>query len=238
MHCPTKALRSLAAVVVLFFIAVSVSFGADNVPAKVVGITDGDTIKAIVGGEEIKIRLYGIDAPEKAQPYGQVATEAMKQLTTGHNITVEAIDRDRYGRTVAMVYADGTNVNESMIKSGNAWVYKQYCTKPFCSDWIQYQETAKDGRKGLWQDNNHIATWEWRHHGKQGRIQVVSLTTEAPEKHNVKPDIAANYSGNIKSRKFHVPGCQHYNCKNCTAAFNTREHAIAAGYSPCKICNP
>ena len=88
----------LVAVVMLVASVVTVN-AADPVPAKVVGVTDGDTIKAVINGVEIKIRLYGVDAPEKAQPFGQVASDALKQAITGHAVTVQAIGQDHYGRS-------------------------------------------------------------------------------------------------------------------------------------------
>lgn len=214
----------LYSVVFSLFIA-AISVPAEAVSAKVVGVTDGDTIKAVVNGTQIKIRLYGIDAPEKAQPYGQVSANALKQLTTGHNITVQAIDQDRYGRSVALVFADGSNVNEAMVRAGHAWVYSQYCTLSFCGSWVQQQQAAKSAKAGLWQDANPTPPWEWRHGG-----QKVSSSS--------KQHVAAAYSGNVNSRKFHAPGCRHFNYPNCTAQFATREQALAAGYVPCKLCKP
>jgi len=228
MHRSVQDFRSMVVVVAVLFAAIS-SFAADPVPAKVVGVSDGDTIKAVINGQETKIRLYGIDAPEKAQPYGQVSTDAMKQLTTGHDITVQAIDRDRYGRTVAMVYANGTSVNEALIKGGNAWVYDQYCKLPVCGEWSRLQASAKSARSGLWQDATPTPPWEWRHGGQTAKNDSVQKS---------KPDVAGNYYGNVQSRKFHSATCRHAGCKNCTAQFSSREQAIAAGYAPCKACDP
>lgn len=237
MPCPAKHFRLLAIVAVLFSIVASVSFGADTVPAKIVGVTDGDTIKVMVDTREMKVRLYGIDAPEKGQPYGQASTTVMKHLTTGRNITVRTMDQDRYGRTVALVYADGICVNEAMVRSGNAWLYQQYCTASFCSEWMQYQIEAKAAHKGLWQDSNPTPPWDWRHGVSAGQNQP-TLSTPVPSKQGSQPDVSGSFSGNVKSRKFHTSGCRHSNCSNCTATFTSRNQAIAAGYSPCKICNP
>jgi endonuclease YncB( thermonuclease family) len=229
MHHTLHPLKSLIIATVSLLLAVS-ALAAAAVPVKLVGVSDGDTVTVVMDGQQTKIRLYGIDAPEKAQPYGQVSTEAMKRLTTGHDISVQAVDRDRYGRTVGLVFADGISVNEAMVKSGNAWVYRQYCTQPFCSEWELYQNAARTSRSGLWQDNAPMPPWEWRHGGKAGQ--------QGSGKQSVKPDAAGGYSGNVDSRKFHSAGCRYANCKNCTATFATRDQAIAAGYVPCKVCNP
>jgi len=227
MSC-SKAFKSLVVVALSFFF-IFPALAAEPVPAKVVSVSDGDTLKAVIGGEQVTIRCYGIDAPEKAQPFGQVSTSAMQQLTTGHNITVQAIDRDRYGRTVAMVYADGASVNEALIKGGNAWVYDQYCKLPVCGEWSRIQAAAKTTRSGIWQDANPTPPWEWRHGGQTAQSDSVQKS---------KPEVAGNYSRNVQSRKFHSATCRHAGCENCTAHFSSREQEIAAGYAPCKVCNP
>ena len=127
---------------------------------------DGDTIKVVINGKEEKIRLYGIDTPEKKQAYGQAATAAIKQILTGRDIKIKTMTKDKYGRSVAMVYADGKNVNEIMVKAGYAWVYRKYCKDDFCNDWLKYEKQAKKTNRALWQDGNPEPPWEWRHRKK------------------------------------------------------------------------
>jgi len=136
---------------------------AKNNSVKVVGITDGDTIKVLIEGQQVKIRLYGIDAPESKQAFGRKAQMALKQITSGRKITIKTVDHDRYGRVVALVYADGMNVNEIMASSGYAWVYPQYCKESFCREWKQKERLAKANKNGLWQDGDPTPPWEWRH---------------------------------------------------------------------------
>ncbi|ADW16416.1 nuclease (SNase domain-containing protein) [Desulfobulbus propionicus DSM 2032] len=133
-----------------------------NNEAQVVGITDGDTIKVLIEGQQVKIRLYGIDAPESGQAYGRKSQTALKQISAGRKISIKAIDHDRYGRVVALVYADGINVNEIMASSGYAWVYPQYCKKSFCREWKEKERMARTNRNGLWQDGDPTPPWEWR----------------------------------------------------------------------------
>lgn len=130
---------------------------------KVVGVIDGDTIKVLVEGQQVKIRLYGIDAPESGQAFGTQAQTALKQITSGRKITIKTIDTDRYGRTVALIYADGISVNEVLVSSGYAWVYHQYCKQSFCSALKEKEVSAKNNKSGLWKDVNPIPPWEWRH---------------------------------------------------------------------------
>jgi endonuclease YncB( thermonuclease family) len=92
-----------------------------------VGTTDGDTIRVLHDGREERIRLNAIDAPESHQAFGTKAKQFTSQLVFGQIVTVERVDTDRYGRTVANVYtADGGSVNEALVAAGFAWWYRQY----------------------------------------------------------------------------------------------------------------
>ena len=131
--------------------------------AKVVSVTDGDTIKVYNAAQgQVKIRLYGIDTPEKGQPYGHAAGEYLASLIAGATVDIETVTKDRYGRTVGIVTDDGSNINQEMIWSGYAWVYRRYCDKPFCNFWLNLEDEAKIGKSGLWQEPNPIPPWEWR----------------------------------------------------------------------------
>jgi len=130
----------------------------------VVKVTDGDTITVLTEDhQQVKVRLYGIDAPEKKQPFGSKCTDYLRELVGMKNVEIEEIDKDRYGRTVGLVtLPDGQVVNEKMVGAGLAWVYRQYCRKFFCSDWLKLEDDTKIAKKGLWLDKNPIAPWEWR----------------------------------------------------------------------------
>ena len=95
---------------------------------KVVGVTDGDTITVLVERRAIKVRLGEIDTPEKAQPYGSRAKQALSDLVFGKVAAVREQTRERYGRTVGRVYVDGHDVNAELVRSGQAWVYRKYAT--------------------------------------------------------------------------------------------------------------
>lgn len=131
-------------------------------PVRVTGVTDGDTIRVVRQGEQVKIRLHGIDAPEKKQPFGNAATRKLGQLLHGQNVSIEPTDIDRYGRTVALVWAGQTNVNQEMVRSGYAWVFSRYCKQSYCPDWYRDQQEAKAARRGLWHDPAPVAPWQWR----------------------------------------------------------------------------
>lgn len=130
---------------------------------EVTGVSDGDTIKVRIKGKEVKIRLYGIDSPESKQQYGRASENAIKQILNGRKIRVENLGYDKYGRMLAIVYADGKSVNEVMVKGGYAWVYDKYCDMDFCGAWKDCQRNAKQLSRALWSDNNPTPPWEWRH---------------------------------------------------------------------------
>jgi len=94
---------------------------------KVVSVTDGDTIKVLRNGQQVKIRLYGIDTPEKKQAFGNRAKKATSVLVRNKMVEVEPVTKDRYSRTVALVYHGNVNVNAQLIYDGYAWVYRKYC---------------------------------------------------------------------------------------------------------------
>ncbi|MGD9950550.1 MAG: thermonuclease family protein [Desulfobulbus sp.] len=203
---------------------------------KVVNVSDGDTIKVLHDGQQVKIRLYGIDCPEKAQAYGQKAREMTTSMVAGRTVDVEVKDTDRYGRSVGLVSIDGVSLNEAMVRNGYAWVYRQYCKELFCSDWIDLESVARQQQKGMWADPHIVPPWDWRHSG--GKQLIPNTSLDAGKSKVKSSDVAGGYHGNVRSHKFHRSGCQHYNCKNCTAIFGSREQAVSAGYSPCGICKP
>ncbi len=142
----------------------------------VVKVSDGDTINVQdPGGTKLKIRLYGIDAPETeksnkktghiskpGQPYGEEAFRALENLVAHRKVTVEVIDRDRYNRLVALVWLADRNINEAMVAEGYAWAYKQYLDTPYASEFIRREREARQKRLGLWRQANPQPPWEFR----------------------------------------------------------------------------
>ena len=159
-----RAWRTWLVIVTAVYLAMPVSALAWT-PIVITRVVDGDTIRARIGGEseEIRIRLYGIDAPERRQPYGQQATRAMKSLTNGEQAEMEVMDKDRYGRTVALIRVGGQDINERMVADGYAWVYPRYCRAAFCGGWRSLEKAARAAKRGLWQDDDAMPPWKWRH---------------------------------------------------------------------------
>ena len=126
------------------------------------GVADGDTITVMHEGKGKRIRLYGIDTPEKGQAFGKRAKQFTSNMGCGKTVEVEPKDVDRYGRTVGLVSINGESLNQALIKSGFAWVYRKYCKEPFCKDWLNFESAARYGKIGLWSEPNPIVPWEFR----------------------------------------------------------------------------
>lgn len=143
---------------------------------KAIGVADGDTITVLREKQPQKIRLYGIDCPEKRQPFGKKAKQFTSELVFGKVVEVEPVTMDRYGWTVAFVRIENLSVNEELIKEGFAWVYRKYCTLPVCNDrWDGLERGARSGKQGIWQDSNVIPPWEFRRQRRRPTAPVVSL---------------------------------------------------------------
>jgi len=139
---------------------------------KVVAISDGDTIRVYDRNENIqyKIRLSGIDAPEKNQPYGRKSKEALSNLIFGKTVRVSDQGKDRYKRILGYVKLGDIDVNLEMVKSGNAWTYRKYNQS---EDYLDAENSAKEKRLGLWALENPIPPWQFRKTEKKSRQGIL-----------------------------------------------------------------
>ncbi len=129
--------------------------------AKVVSIADGDTITVVRRKRKVKVRLYGIDCPEKLQEYGTQARAKTVTLTKGQLVSIIPVHQDRYGRTVAYVLLqDGTNLNYTLVSEGYAWWFRAYAKKD--AQFACREILARVRRKGLWSSDDAIAPWLFR----------------------------------------------------------------------------
>lgn len=134
---------------------------------RVVGITDGDTFKGLTNEkQEIRFRIYGIDAPEKNQAFGTRSKQYLSDLIFGKTVVIKVQSRrDRYGRPIVWVYTPaGKDVSAEMLKAGMAWHYKRYDSSP---EYARYETNARKSRIGLWADKNPLAPWDFRHNKKK-----------------------------------------------------------------------
>lgn len=134
---------------------------ADILTGKVVSVTDGDTIKILTKRKTLyKIRLNGIDAPEKSQAFGKKSKSNLSKLVAGRVVDVHYKKKDRYGRILGTIFVDNQDVNLKQIENGYAWVYRRYCKR---KDYYEAEEYARNKKLGLWYDKYPIAPWDYRH---------------------------------------------------------------------------
>jgi endonuclease YncB( thermonuclease family) len=128
---------------------------------KVVGVSDGDTIKVLRAGKQVKVRLSGIDCPEKRQAFGKRAKRFTSDLVFAKEVTVKVIDIDRYKRIVGeVILKDGTSLNHELVRSGLAWWYQRYA--PDDKELERLEKIARENQRGLWADPDPVPPWEFR----------------------------------------------------------------------------
>jgi micrococcal nuclease len=126
----------------------------------VVKVMDGDTFEMTYGNEKMRIRLFGVDSPERGQAFNVKAKEFIASLIADKDVRVVIINKDRYRRSVADVYLrDGTHINSAIVKAGYAWHFKRYSDNP---ELARLEFEARTARRGLWQDTNPIPPWDFR----------------------------------------------------------------------------
>lgn len=139
---------------------------AETFTGRVVGVTDGDTLKLLTDFKQsVKIRLAGIDSPEKAQDFGQRAKQNLSDLAFDREAIAECTKRDRYQRLICVVSVDGTDVGLEQVRAGMAWWYRQFISEQTVSQRTKYEiaeATAKAARTGLWSQPSPIPPWDWR----------------------------------------------------------------------------
>jgi endonuclease YncB( thermonuclease family) len=138
---------------------------ADEFKGRVVGVTDGDTIKVLHVNQAETVRLVGVDAPEKRQPYGDRARRFTADLAFDRTVTVVTSGRDRNGRLLGeVVLPDGRSLNQELVRAGYAWWFRKYSRDVTLA---RLEEEARQGRRGLWADETPQAPWEYRVTGRR-----------------------------------------------------------------------
>jgi len=133
---------------------------AATITGKVIKVLDGDTIDVLYNNKPERIRFDGIDAPEKGQPHGQKAKQFVLDLAANKIVSVNVTDTDRYGRSIGdITLPDGRNLNREVVRAGYAWHYVKYSDD---TSLAELEKEARIARRGLWQDKDPMAPWEWR----------------------------------------------------------------------------
>jgi micrococcal nuclease len=192
---------------------------------RVVGITDGDTVRVMRDGAAVKIRLHGIDAPESQQAFGSRSKQFLSAAIAGKTVTVVEHDTDRYGRIVGEIICDGANVNHASVDAGMAWWYRKYAPNDSALD--AAEKRAKSARRGLWSDADPTPPWDYR---RGGATRSSSGSTQTPA---ISPALPFASGGSHwltgSSNKRHNSSCRYYrktNGRPCGASDGTA----------CKLC--
>ena len=163
------AIRTLL-ISLVFFAQAAISAGPLT-PGLVVAISDGDTITLLTEDkQQLKIRLVGIDTPEKKQAFGTKARDHLASRIFKQDVEVDLRKKDQYGRHLGVIYIGGVDINQSMIQDGYAWFYKHYAKEQPKEEAQRYAKAEADARskqRGLWSDPNPVPPWEFRKEAKE-----------------------------------------------------------------------
>lgn len=159
--------KVICGVLMVFIIScTSAQSSIRSLSCRVIGVSDGDTLTCLLkSNKSMKIRLAGIDAPEKAQPFGHKSRQLLANLLYKRNVTLRIQGYDRYHRILATVYDEqNRNINLIMLQQGMAWVYQGYKKN---SDYLYAQQQAQQKKLGLWSEPYPISPQEWRRRYKK-----------------------------------------------------------------------
>ena len=153
-------LSRIALLALFAFLPLSVSARSALPDYRVIKVADGDTVTVLSSSmEQLKCRLYGIDAPEKKQAYGQASKLSLSQLAFGRMAQIEIVGRDRYGRAICRIEVNGVDVNKEQIARGMAWMYRRYAKDRAYSD---AESAAQARHAGLWREAQPVPPWDFR----------------------------------------------------------------------------
>lgn len=168
-------MKVIFAVLLLIFSISADAFAGRTIEGVVKTVYDGDTILlATREASRLKVRLYGIDAPETTkpdtpgQPFGEVAKRTLMYKIMGRRVKAEIVDIDQYKRAVAVIRYSGRDINREMVAEGFAWAYRQYLQGAYASEYIGAEDRARSRHAGLWRDANPTPPWEFRRSLKGG----------------------------------------------------------------------
>jgi endonuclease YncB( thermonuclease family) len=205
--------------------------------AKVVGITDGDTIDArTAAGLTYSVRLEGIDAPEHDQAFGSQSTANLAALASGKDVTLECENERSYGRLICKILLpDGEDADLDQVKAGMAWHYKQYQDEQSPADRAAYSAAecaVMKAKIGLWSQPNPEQPQDFRHGTHSGLLF-------GPDGCRISSEPTSGaVVGNARSHIFEWPGCPYYSSisPDNQVSFQTAQAAEAAGYRPAHNC--
>jgi endonuclease YncB( thermonuclease family) len=184
----------------------------ETLHGKVIAVSDGDTLTILDGREQHKIRLFGIDSPERGQPFSQKAKQFTSEAAFGKQATIEVVDVDQYGRIVGEVFLPGArHLNAELVREGFAWWYRKYAQDEKHLEELEAE--ARKEKRGLWADEHPVPPWEWRKHEKE-RSEAGSreaTSSDSGQANNRPPaTIEGDYWLNTSTGVRHNRGCENF----------------------------
>lgn len=202
---------------------------------KVIAIKDGDTIELLKEGKPLRVRLLGVDAPEKNQDFGTVARQFTADLCFGQMVNLIIDGNDRYGRTVGtIILPDGRSLNNELVRNGYAWHYKAYSHDETLA---QLETEARQNRRGLWEKPNPTAPWNFRKARRQTNNSDNTATKNIPRPADASRQVFICVSSGATT--YHLQ----QNCsvlKRCKVAKETVTRGTAVinrRRTACKVCS-
>lgn len=187
----------------------------------VVKVADGDTVLLLSGDKTFAVRIFGIDAPEEGQPGYEEASEALSRRVYAKQALARVVDQaPTFGRIVARMVVEGQDVGMALVSEGWAWHYRSFA--PLEERLAEAERSARSRRIGIWTQAAAVPPWSVRH--------PVGLGLAG---------LGANSGllrGNAKSKVYHAPVCQHFNCLNCVVLFKSTREAERQGFKPHRSC--
>jgi len=236
------AVLAMAALLVRLVADAASGTGDSNLvlAGKVTRVIDGDSVQVALDSGLVEVRLHGVDAPEKKQPFGREAWQALQTLIGGRQVELLPVAQDRYERQVAVVLLDGASAGEELLAQGHAWAYRQYLGQlPGDERYCALEARARAARSGLWSQPavRWVPPWIYRQRSRAApgtllpagdysaeteadcqaaigvRAALTGSAAEAPPVPAGTPDPACLIKGNINrkgARIYHLPGSSDY----------------------------
>ena len=222
----------------LLVLALVTAAGAETLTARVVGITDGDTITVLISGkQQAVVRLAGIDAPEHEQAFGSASEDHLRALIVGKDVNLDCGGEESYGRLVCKVLLPGgEDVDLDQVKAGLAWQYKQYESTQNPDDRAKYaaaEDAARESHIGLWAVAHPVQPQDFRH-GTQSPL----CFDKSDHRIACSEQYHGPVRGNVRSHIFHWPGCPNYDdiSEGNRVEFSSAAAAEQGGYRAAHNC--
>lgn len=157
----------LASALCLLWLAAPGALAADQhateglLAGRVLRVIDGDTLDVRLSSGRIRVRLHGVDAPERDQPGGAEATRWLQAVLHEADVRLEPVSQDQYDRLVAVVHLEDRNINAALLRAGHAWAYRRYLRREDLG-WCDLEQAARESGAGLWSGGAARAPWEFR----------------------------------------------------------------------------